>query len=158
MDTGGSIIKKNNCCVCAEESDILSRDYSQCPSDHNICKTCYLSILQMCYCENTLGEIMYKCPLCRNEHRFSNQKMNDILLKMIDSSELCVRVHKICEPRNITKKCQFEKCGCRTNVVDIITRNEIDLAIKDILNVAGMYSVKGLKSPRSRNFQKISDY
>ncbi len=139
-------IDEIKCCVCEDNNEIVSKDYSQCPFEHNICKTCYLSVLQMCYCKNSLGEVMYRCPLCRNEHMFSNEKMNDILLNLIGTSELCLRVHKLCENRNITKKCQFDKCGCRTNIVDIITKNELDFAIKDILNVANKYSKKGLKS------------
>jgi len=142
------------CCVCEESQDIVSKKFSQCPSDHNICKTCYLSVLQMCYCKNSLGEVFYRCPLCRNEHIFSNAEMNNMLLDLIDSNEMCIKVHKLCENRNITKKCYFENCGCRVNIVDVYTKNELDLAIKDIMNLANKYSKKntkgGTKSPRIR--------
>jgi len=134
------------CCVCSEEqditTDIITNMYTECPFSHNICKTCYLSILQMCYCQNSLGEVLYKCPLCRNEHRISNKKMNIILLELTDSDEMCLRVHKTCETKNITKKCQFDNCGCRTNVIDIVTKDDIDLAIKDIINLANKYKLK----------------
>jgi hypothetical protein len=136
---------KKCCCVCGE-NDCLSSDYSQCPYDHNICKTCYLSILHICYCKNELGDIIYKCPLCRNEHKIENKQMNIILLDLTGSDSMCLTVHKLCENKqmNITKKCQFENCGCRTNVVDIITQDQIDLAIKDIIYVADKYSKKNL--------------
>jgi len=148
----------NFCCVC-QEHNIITNVYI-CPSDHNICKTCYISILQMCYCKNELGEILYKCPLCRNEHMFSNAEMNNILLNLVGSSELCVKVHKLCENRNITKKCQFEKCGCRLNIVDIYTKNELDLAIKDIIHVANIYSKsqkKEIKSPRNKIQRRLTN-
>ena len=140
--------QKPTCCVCGEEDGVVAKEHS-CSEDqhnHDICKTCFLSVLQMCYCNNTLGEVVYKCPLCRNQHFFSNKEMNDILTKMNGNSELCMKVHAGCENKNVTKKCQFENCGCRTNVVDVITSGEIDLAIKDIISVANRYK-KGLKSP-----------
>ena len=69
------------CCICLEKSESLEKseikEYS-CLADHNVCKTCFLSVLQMCYCKNTFGEIVYKCPLCRIEYRYSNKKMNRI--------------------------------------------------------------------------------
>jgi hypothetical protein len=133
MDSG-----EKNCCVCGEK-EYLNTEYTKCPSDHNICKTCYLSVLQMCYCQNQLGDVVYKCPLCRNEHRMNNKQMNNIILNLMGIDNMCLKVHKLCENKNITKKCQFEKCGCRTNVVDIIAENEMDLAIKDIIYVADKY-------------------
>lgn len=126
------------CCVCGKKETIPT----QCLYGHNICKICYLSILQICYCENKLGEIVYKCPLCRYEHKYTNGEMNNILLILTEKDNTCIRVHKLCENRNITKKCRFEKCGCRENIVDIIVEEEIDLAIKDIIHVANKYSDK----------------
>jgi hypothetical protein len=128
------------CSVCGEEK-YLEDKYTCCPSKHKICKICYISVLQICYCKNDLGEVVYKCPLCRNEYRIENSQMC-ILLNLLDIDDICVKVHKICEHRNITKKCQFEMCGCRTNIVDIISKDELDLAIKDIIYVADKYSKK----------------
>jgi len=128
------------CCVCEESENILLH---KCPNDHTICKTCYLSILQMCYCKNQLGEVLYKCPLCRNEHRYSNIKMNNILLDLVGSNEFCMRVCNSDRGSScsITKKCQFEKCGCRINIVDIYLKNDLDLAIKDVVRVANKYKI-----------------
>ncbi len=150
--------KINVCCVCEENQNIISNDYSQCPSDHNICRTCYLSVLQMCYCKNNLGEVLYRCPLCRNEHMFSNSEMNNILLHLVGNSGLCMKVHKLCENRNITKKCQFEKCGCRLNIVDIYTKNESELylAIKDIIHVANKYAIS-TKSPKNKLKRQLTN-
>jgi len=138
------------CSVCGEKK-YLEDNYTACPSQHKICKTCYLSVLQMCYCKNSLGEIVYKCPLCRNEYRIDNKQMN-IVLNLLEIDDICVKVHKICEHRNITKKCQFEMCGCRTNIVDIISEDELDLTIKDIIYVADKYSKPN--SSLNRKLQK----
>lgn len=155
----------DNCCVCGENSDILANEYTKCPFSHKICKICYLSILQMCYCKNSLGEVVYRCPLCRNDHIFSNRKMNSVLLVLVNSSVLCLRVHKSCENRNITKKCKFEKCGCRTNIVDVLTKNDLDSTIKDILKVANKYAISPpivssisppISSPISYNQEQIA--
>jgi hypothetical protein len=145
-------LEKHGCCVCEDKDDIISNNYTKCPSDHNICKTCYLSVLQICYCKNSIGEVLYRCPLCRNDHMISNTTMNTILLELTGVSELCLKVHKLCENKNITKKCHFEKCGCRVNIVDIYTKNDLDLAIKDIIYLANNYSKKneGKKSPRNK--------
>jgi hypothetical protein len=129
------------CCVCGEK-EYLDIEYTQCPSKHNICRLCYLSILQICYCKNKLGDIVYKCPLCRNEHILMNKQMSNILLNLMATDNICLKVHKRCEHRNITKKCQFEKCGCRTNIVDILIEDELDLTVKDIIYVADKYTKK----------------
>jgi len=96
-------------------------------------------VLCMCYCENKFGEIVYKCPMCRKKHVFSNEEMNCILLELNGKNSMCVRTHDLCDNRNITKKCQFESCGCRENIVDILVEKEIDLAIKDIICIANKY-------------------
>ena len=127
------------CCVCGENEYI---DRPQCPYDHNICKTCYLSILHVCYCKNELGDVIYKCPLCRNEDKIENKRMNRLLVELTGNDSMCLGVHKMCEHDNKTKKCQFVNCGCRVNVVDIITQDQMDLAIKDIINIADKYSNK----------------
>jgi hypothetical protein len=156
MHVHSSII--NECGVCQDYcSDInhVPNIFTKCPYNHYICKNCYLSILQMCYCENKLGEIIYKCPLCRNQHNISNNEMNSILLTLFNTDIICIKVHKTCERRDITKKCQFENCGCRTNIVDIITDNELDISIQDIINAANNYPVqKKIPSPSSKYLKK----
>jgi hypothetical protein len=57
--------------------------------------------------------------------------------------EMCLPVHKTCENRNMTKKCKFEKCGCKVNIVDFSSKKEVDLAIKDILRISdNFYGIK----------------
>jgi len=134
------------CCVCEDSNTIVESVYSKCPSNHIICRNCFLSILQMCYCTGNVGQLIYKCPLCRNEHNVSNSDMNEMLINFNGVSDMCVRVHGKCENNNMVKRCQFDKCGCRTNIVDIITRAQVDLAIKEIVFVANKYP----KSPKSQ--------
>jgi hypothetical protein len=79
--------------------------------------------------------------MCRNEYVIPNEKMCVNLLDLVGEDSICIKTHRICENRNITKKCKFEKCGCRLNIVDIFATGELDLAIKDIINVANKYPV-----------------
>lgn len=131
----------NECCVCKSNDNIVTNTYSHCPYDHKICTDCFLLVLQMCYCETEVGEPIYKCPLCRNEYKYSNKEMNNILVDLAIDDNICLPIHKKCqyEMNNITKKCQFKNCGCRVNIVDIITDEEIDLSIKMIVNTANRY-------------------
>lgn len=129
--------KSENCCVCGENQELCT----ECPYNHIICKNCYLSVLQICYCKNKLGNVVYRCPLCRNEHILENKDMNSILLNLINSEYICLKVHKLCEYKELTKKCQFKKCGCRKNIVDIMPQEEdLDLAIKEIIHIANNYN------------------
>lgn len=118
---------------------MLDNKYSNCPSNHKICKDCFLSIIQICHCRIDSGEFVYKCPLCRNEHIFSNKEMNNILMKLTNTNTVYVQAHKKCERKNVTKKCQFENCGCRINILDVIVPEEIDLTIKSVIEIANKY-------------------
>jgi hypothetical protein len=135
------------CCVC-KSSTVIPQKYTHCQNNHKICKECFLSVLQICYCKNKRGELVYKCPLCRNEYRYSNTEIHEVLMDLVSDNTMCFHVHKLCEYNEIkTKKCKFENCGCRTNIVDIITQEDLDLSIKSIIKAASNYPSK-LRSPR----------
>jgi len=120
-----------NCCLCENEH------YSKCSNGHRICKNCFISILTMCYCKSEIGNVLYICPMCREEHIYTNIEINVILLELLNSNNMCLPVHKKCQDDdnccNIIKKCEFEKCGCRINHMDIIVEEDFDLAMKDII-------------------------
>ncbi len=143
----GSGTEYIECCVCKTNFDLLDKTYSHCPNDHKICKDCFLLVLQICYCNIGSGETVYKCPLCRNEYIFSNKEMNTMLSYLINDNNMCF---KVCKNNNVTKKCQFENCGCRINIVDVITSEEMDLSIQKVISVANSY----LKTPRQQRTKR----
>lgn len=128
-----------NCCVCEGEQDIITKKYSLCFEQHSICKSCFLLILQICYCKNSVGEFVYKCPMCRTENRISNKEMNRLLIGLTGSNILCIKIHTVCERQNKIKKCRVEKCGCRTNIVNVVSQNDDILTFEYISKIANKY-------------------
>jgi len=121
----------SECCVCKSVGEVVSVQYTHCPSCHSICKECFLSVLTV-----SQGQPVYRCPLCRSKYMFSGQEMNEMLMTLVDDNGLCMRVQ---EDNTVVKKCQFENCGCRINVVDIITPEDMDLTIQKLIGAADHY-------------------
>jgi hypothetical protein len=84
--------------------------------------------------------------MCRNEHRFSNLETHSMLSELNGQSESQVaflKVHKTCENRVndvLIKKCVFKDCGCRENIVDIISDSLKDISTEQLIKVANHYN------------------
>ena len=132
------------CCVCENTEDTVNKKHTFC--NHNICKKCYLQILTICYCKKCYGETLYICPLCRNEHRYSNIETHLLLSDLNGDCKnqiAFLKVHKTCENKVndvLIKKCVFKDCGCRENIVDIISDSLKDISTEQLISVANHYN------------------
>lgn len=130
-----------NCCVCGESDNIIKTNLltSKCSNSHKICVTCYLSVIEICYCNNEMGKVVYKCPLCRNVTSYSNADVYKLLVFIGNSNDICIRVHNECEDNNIIKRCKFEECGCRENIVDLCVRDPHNTSMESLCNMASNF-------------------
>ena len=146
------------CCVCDSTEKIVENNNTHCPGNHKICKTCFLNVIKICFCEKSYGDVLYICPMCRNIHHFSNQEMYKVLLKINEddknddknsNSQIAyLGIHKTCENRVddiLIKKCLFFECGCRENIVDIKYDLFNDISTEDLIKVAKQYNPNPIK-------------
>ncbi len=111
------------CTVCFCNSKTVSSEHTHCPANHNICKTCYLRLLKICFCNSKQGNIVYSCPTCRHEHHYTDKEMYKVLNELGENGILYTSPHPTCQSQfmipNFIRKCEFQKCGCRHQSKDL---------------------------------------
>ena len=121
-----------SCMICLNsltESEKVSKKYTNCPADHIVCQKCYIRVLKICFCKSRQGEVMYKCPLCRNKHYYKNKEVYKVLEDINRGNHtLYLTPHGECKTThgipNLIRKCTFMECGCRIQGMDLEYTND----------------------------------
>ena len=135
----------NDCSVCLNNTQCVKQEFTHCPANHSICKDCFIRLLNICFCNNKQGDIVYICSICRNEHIYTNKEVYKILMELQGDSTLYTTPHSICKSEfNIPyfiRKCIFRDCGCREQSKDLEINSNITNDFRGLIS-------EYMKSPR----------